>query len=92
MERVINTNIGKFSVKNVNGAIHRYTLFIADKSVVVAPSNGLALTVLETQMANYSTTITRRCVFGTDAAEITPLPGRKGSDISQLIVHILKSC
>ena len=92
MERVFNTSIGRFSVKNVNGVIHRYTLFISEKSVIVTPSNGLALSVLETEMAGYSTAINRRCIFGTDAAEITPLPGRKGGDISQIIVHILKLC
>ena len=52
MERCFNTNIGTFRVQNVNGVIHRYTLFASEKSVIIAPSNGLALSVLETEMAN----------------------------------------
>ena len=52
MERCFNTNIGTFSVQNVNDVIHRYTLFASEKSVIIALSNGLALSVLETEMAN----------------------------------------
>ena len=52
MERCFNTNIGTFSVQNVNGVIHCYTLISSEKSVIIAPSNGLALSVLETEMAN----------------------------------------
>ena len=90
MERCFNTNIGTFRVQNVNGTIHRYTLFASEKSVIIAPSNGLALSVLETEMSNYSTAINRGCVFGTDAAEISPLPGRKGVTLVRLLYNIIK--